>query len=378
MKILLSPLNFVRSACKRCATLLYKSEPDAWWWEYEMERMPPLGSFVKGEGFIPDLPILTMFEEFALDGSAYEEIRSTSSDTWLGPWPDVIRLLDAEGALAPIDTTAVVKQQSRRRGAMLRHDLADPARWASAMDYHDNLIAGAKEALGSHPGAADHVDWEYNPDKTPGVVGLDDHVHLLPAVLASGLEQQPNKDDPHVALYEDALSYLKVLLREVNAGLAVAESLGTPPMFWAPYVRFLEEKGRTTGSVEERAEAARLFFSVAFPRFSPKSVRQLGDWRADRRIGQLRTEISRAMETGDVVDPDYPQRIIEEVMSIETRVRRSRRVGAWVGGAISTVPVPGLGAVAGFLQELIERKVEQVKRREADWFYLISDGRGHS
>ena len=341
--------------------------------------MPPLGSFGKSRGFVPDFSVLIMFDEFIIPGQAYERIRSLPRESWAGTWPEVIDLLDAEGALSTVDIEEQTKQVASIRGGMLRKDMRDPARWASAMMYYDNLMATADRALGQGPSSVGSLDWRFDPEMIPGVRGSDGHNHILSAAPLTDPGEDP--DDPHFELHQVALDHLRGQLREVNAGLAMAARLDVAPMFWAPYKGYLEAKSdeaTRARSAEERAEAARLFFRIAFPRYGPETVRELSQLRRDGRLRQLRQVIQSASKTGEVMDPEYPQRVLEDVLRVERKVGRERQIMAWISSAIGLIPFPGVGFAATGGSELVTFAVERRARKNWNWFYLISDGTGHS
>jgi hypothetical protein len=379
MHILLSPLFFCQRFCKTCARIFYSDHPDEWIWLHELEGMPPLGYFDASQGFIPDFSILMMFDEFIIPAQAYERIRNAPNDTWLGQWPEVIALLEAEGTLSAIDVQEEVGRVASIRGGMLRRDMRDPAKWGKAMTYFDTLMAAAHLALGRKPPGASTLRWEFDPERTPGVKGPDGHRHILSSIPLTDPGEDP--EDPHYQLHELALDQLRSQLREVNAGLALASVLEAAPMFWAPYKGYLEAKSSQAAAAKrasEQASAAELFFRVAFPRYRPDTIRELGRLRRDRRLRQLRQVIESASLTGDVMDPEYPQRILEEVLNVERKIGRVRQIAGWISAAIGLALSPYLGLAAAAVSETATLGVDKAIRRKWNWFYLISDGTGHS
>ncbi|HEU0145109.1 MAG TPA: hypothetical protein VFQ47_10020 [Nitrososphaera sp.] len=341
--------------------------------------MPPLGRFEAGSGFIPDLAVLLMFDEFLIDGQAHERILSNTPSTWLGQWPRVLEVLGSEGALSVADVDEEVKKVAAIRGAMLKRDMQKPAIWADAMTYHDTLMAEAGRAFGESVDAAGNLTWKFDPDKIPGVQGSDGEYHILSSSPLTDPSTDPN--DPHFQLHQAALSHLVTQLREVNAGLAVTNLLDTVPMFWAPYKRYLEAKSSEAEvalMAHEQAEAAHLFFSVAFPKYRPESIEALARLRNDKRLRQLRDEIIAASKSGDILDATYPQRVLEEVLKVEKKVGRVRQISGWISSAIGSIPLPGIGLAATAAGELVSNRVEKKYRRDWNWFYLISDGTGYS
>jgi hypothetical protein len=320
-----------------------------------------------------------MFDEFTISGEAYERLTHEGVSKWFGAWPEVVRLLYAEGALSLADVGNELSRVGSVRGRMLKRDLKDVGRWAEAMGYHDSLFASADRALDPGQSLGSPFGWTYDPDVAPAVKGSDGKFH----VLSAGPLLSPTDDavEAHQRLHDEAVAQLRLQLQEVNAGIAVAQALDCAPMFWAPYKRYLQEKGRGSGLIDsagEHAEAARLFFEIAFPRFRPTSARDLGRLRCDRRVRQLREVILSSARTGDVMDPRYPQRVLEQVVRVERKVGRSRQIVAWMSTALGLVPIPGLGIASAAAGELGSVGIERWQRREWNWFYLVSDGTGHS
>lgn len=377
MRILLSPLLLCTRFCRLCVRRHYRERPGDWIWLYELERMPPLGSFEAGRGFTPDLSLFLMFDEFVIDGVAHERIMGDSPPVWLRQWPQVLRMLEAEGALATVDTDREVKKAAPIRGAMMRRDMAAPARWSSAMAYYDNIMTGALTAFEDTVAGSTSFSWGFDPDNESLVKGPDRHLHRLAGVLRTG--PVGDQADPHFELYKQSLSSLRMQLGEVNAGLAVTHSLSAAPMLWAPYDKYVKEKLADRPAVLEAhgsAEAARLFFRVAFPKYRPESISDLGRLRRDKGLKRLRQEIAGASQTGEVLDPQYPQRVLEHVLKVERRAARVRTISGWLSSLVGIVPVPGLSLAAAAVAEVVSRKVEGRLRRQWDWFYLISNGIG--
>jgi hypothetical protein len=81
MKVLLAPLFFRSRFCKHCARIFYRENLGSWVGIHEFESLPPLGSFDTKRGFIPDFPTLLMFEEFVLDGEAFERLKQPGASS---------------------------------------------------------------------------------------------------------------------------------------------------------------------------------------------------------------------------------------------------------------------------------------------------------
>lgn len=376
MKVLLAPLFFHSRFCKHCARIFYRENPGSWLGVHEFESLPPLGSFDANRGFIPDFPTLLMFEEFVLDGEAFERLKKPGDRLWLREWAEVIAVLESEGSLTITDVSAAAEARSHERGWMLRKDLSNPQRWWQAMGYYNSVIGLAQRLLGDSPQEAQNLSWEFDPDASYGIRGADGEVHDLSAVL---YDDRKSKLQAHRELFTTALDTLKTQLREVNSCLMACDELGVAPVMWAPYRRYLEEKLRISNvnqSAIEAQAAGHQFFEIAFPAYLPTTVHAFVKLRKDRRIKALRKEILGASQKGELVDPQYPQRILTEVLHSEQKASRVRRIAGWVATAIGAILVPGLGLAAAGISEAVTSLLEWKRRRPWHWFYLISDGRG--
>ena len=370
MKVLLSPLFFKQRKCKHCARIFYKSNPGGWFGIFEFESLPPLGSYDPDRGFVPDLPSLLMFDEFVLDGEAYERIRNPGHRAWLRKWSELIEVLDSEGAISVEDVQAAASTRSHSRGWMLRKDLQEPARWWQAMGYYNALADSAQRLLGKDPRTAQEYSWQFDPEARYGIKGIDGEFHDLSVVLAEGAESDV---EAHANLFSLAVENATNHLREVNACLTACDVLGVAPMMWAPYRRYLQEKLASVGATDQSA-AGTEFFKLAFPAYTPTSLKEFSKLREDRRIGALRSEIRRASEHGDLVDPRYPQRVLNEVLRLERKDARVRRIAGWI--ATTAGIIPGLGFAATVAAEAVTTALDKRRKKPWRWFYLVSDGRG--
>ncbi len=375
MKVLLAPLFFHSRFCKHCARIFYKENPGSWVGIHEFESLPPLGSFDTKRGFIPDFPTLLMFDEFVLDGEALERLKNFGNRLWLREWSEVVVALESEGSLTVNDVSAAAGARPHKRGWMLRRDLDDPQRWWQAMGYYNALTCQAQRLLGDSPREAQDFSWKFDPDASFGIQGEDGEVHDLAVVLQ---DTQESNLEAHRELYATAIDALKTQLREVNSCITACDELGCAPVMWAPYRRYLEEKlTPTVSSNSTKVEAAgRQFFEVAFPAYSPTTVRAFAKLRSDKRIKALRAEILEASQKGKLLDPQYPQRTLTEVLHLEQKAARVRRIAGWIATAVGTIPVPGLGIAAATVAEAITSRLKRNERKPWHWFYLISDGRG--
>jgi hypothetical protein len=259
---------------------------------------------------------------------------------------------------------------------MLRRDLTDPSRWWEAYAYYNSLARQAEDFLLEDPAEATSRSWNFDPNKTYGLRGSDGETHDPAAVLAMGAGEL---DDHHRALVPRVIADASAQLREVNACLMASAELEAVPLMWAPYKKYLQCKLSSRVAEGKRSvDNAKIFFEIAFPAFNPPSVREFGRIRSDPRVRQLREEVDRAAERGELVDPQYPQRTIAEVIHIERQVARLRRIAGWIATAVGVIPLPGIGLLASAAAEGVASALDRKKRAPLNWFYLISDGRGGS
>ena len=370
MKVLLAPLFFTQRMCKHCARIFYNRNPGGWLGIYEFESLPPLGSFDPDRGFIPDFPSLLMFDEYVLDGEAYERIRNPDHRPWLKEWSELLEVLDSEGAITVEDVQSAAASHSHSRGWMLRRDMQEPTRWWQAMCYYDALVGSAQNLLGNDPRTAQEYSWQFDPEASYGIEGIDGETHDLSVVLAEGAESE---NEAHATLFSRAVENAAKQLREVNSCFAACDVLGVAPMMWAPYRRYLQKKLASAGATDQSA-AGTEFFKLAFPAYSPTSVMEFSKLRGDRRIGALRSEIRRASEHGDLIDPRYPQRVLNEVLKLERKDAKVRRIAGWIATAAGIIP--GLGIPTTVAAEVVTTVLDKWRKKPWRWFYLVSDGRG--
>ena len=209
--------------CKHCARIFCKENPGKWLGVHEFESLPPLGSFDPDRGFIPDLPSLLMFDEYVVDGEAYERIRNPGHRPWLREWSELLEVLDSEGAIAVEDVTAAASSSSHRRGWMLRRDMQEPTRWWQAMGHYDAFVGGAQRLLGENPRTAQEYSWKFDPEARYAVKGIDGRTHDLSAVLGDGTGSYY---EAHARLFSRAVGNAANQLREVNACPTACDVLG--------------------------------------------------------------------------------------------------------------------------------------------------------
>lgn len=365
----MAPFRSQQQFCRDCAKVYYEQNPGKWLWEYEIESMPPLGQFLAGRGFVPDYSILLMFDEFMVDGRAYERI-IRERPAWLGEWPRLMDLLVSEGAVSPIDLHTEAAPLFRRRGGMTGSAMKNPEDWAPALRHYESLALQAQQALGEAAARQD-LSWRYDSTKIGGVRGTDGEVHSLASCLLGAHSDSPEQAE----LEEYAVQQLRMHLKEVNAALAVAAEKESAAMVWAPYARYAEQRARWRS---QDVAAARQFFNVAFPAYRPGTIEQFAKIRGDRRIRELRDTINAAAESGELMDPAYPQRTLEQVLRIERRISKMRQISGWVSAVVGSIPVPGAGPVSTLIAEGVSAVVERKMKKPLGWFYVVSDGTGHS
>jgi hypothetical protein len=314
-----------------------------------------------------------MFDEFLLDGEAFERLKQPGDRLWLKEWTELIAVLESEGSLTVTDVSVAARARSHERGQMLRSDLTDPKRWWQAMGYYNAVIGRAEQLLSDSPQEAQNFSWKFDPDAHFGLRGEDGQVHDLAVVLH---DAGTSKLEAHRNMFATALDTLKTQLREVNSCIMACDELGVAPVMWAPYRRYLDEKLRSRPDSIDSQTAGHQFFEVAFPAYSPTSVRAFAKLRTDKRIKALRAEILNASHKGDVLDPQYPQRVLTDLLHLEQSAARVRRIAGWIATAIGTIPIPGLGIAASVVAEAVTSQLERRQRKPWHWFYLISDGRG--
>ena len=108
-------------------------------------------------------------------------------------------MLDAEGVLREVDVDEGRQVTAAQRGAMLRKDSKNLARFSEASFEHDGLTADAARALGDTVGGVADIAWHVSTDISMPIDGPDGHTHFVSSELAA------IPDDPvHFAMKEQA------------------------------------------------------------------------------------------------------------------------------------------------------------------------------
>jgi len=312
-----------------------------------------------------------MFDQFVISEEARDRIASSSAP-WLGSWPALLDALQSHGRLEIHDFDRTWSTVQREATAWLDRDTGMPAAWEDSMEYHDNLMFNAHQALAPKSGRTRAVNWVFDPSVHPGVEGRDQHSHSLSLVLGGHFD-----DDAHRALVVVAHEALETQLREVNAIIAMSRRLNAAPLAWAPYANYFRAKLANDAANFAR-DSATEFFEISFPTYRPESVKEFIRLHRDKRVRALREEIVRAHATGDVFDPRYPQRVLEDVIRLQRRAGKKRHVVSWIATLVGLVPEPIVSVSSAVANEIASKVIDVRNERTHRWFYLISDGTGHS
>ena len=136
---------------------------------------------------------------------------------------------------------------------------------------------------------------------------------------------------------------------------------------------------------QKYTDAARAFFSIAFPSYRPKSRPEWIRLLRDRRVEQLRSEVRRAVDETRNIDQEYAQAALRELLDAREAVASFKKFTGWaaipasiLAGLIGTA-TGGLfsGIVGSIATRLAKEVVDKYKERRGlekyAWMYFNSN-----
>jgi hypothetical protein len=184
--------------------------------------------------------------------------------------------------------------------------------------------------------------------------------------------RQPVETWPDALLQETLESYL----RYVNSNLILSNEIEAGLHDWEDFSPFYQQKflavGRDEPAAEKLAQASSRLFEIAFPEFAIRSPDQLMKLLTDKRVTELRALIDEASKGNISFDEEFARSVFREVLRIERKVGKERRVLGYL-----TFPVGFIPLVGNFAQLLLQEAVGTVLERRLTkpyrWFYMLSD-----
>jgi hypothetical protein len=165
-------------------------------------------------------------------------------------------------------------------------------------------------------------------------------------------------------------------LSHVNANILLSQIFETGFHDWYDYKPFYQEKflnvAKESSPGEKEIENIKKLFEISFPEFSFWQPDNVLKALKDKRIHELRQLIDSACKGEVEFDREFANRILLEVFKVESRMRKFRNIVSYLTMPFGFIPYAGTPIQKG-IEEVITRPTESKKRKEFQWFYMISE-----
>jgi hypothetical protein len=179
------------------------------------------------------------------------------------------------------------------------------------------------------------------------------------------------------AYYRSTLKgVLEVYLSYVNANLLLSSELGMGFHDWLDFLPFYRQKflsiGRRSLPNEQSVSAVEALFEVSFPEFAIKDTQTFLKVLRDSRLEDLRSLVQKAADGEVAFDQAFARQTLQDILKIEQRVARYRRLIFYLALPLHMVPWAGIAAHKA-AEEIVGSVVERRLNRSHRWYYLLSD-----
>lgn len=319
-------------------------------------RMPPVALSNLGSGFIPDYAVLLLCDQIILDEETFS--RFVEESTYIG-YRDVARTLLTlykEGFVKIEDFGAIIDKNHSYLESMLENDLIDLDYWITPykesyrlwMEFVDSM----KMYLYNDSANSDHKFAMGENDilkKRMSRYSIGEYIHISYARVVAGkariqmYEELVNSNLKNGDLSEKSIECFQQLLAEylsyVNANLVLSKSLNASFHDWFDFAPFYNRKinllGKNQTLGRERVNHIKQLFSVTFPDLSLWEDKKLIKALHDKRIGDLRSLVDKAIRGEVDFDQRFANNILREVLRIEHNIKNKRNLISYI-----TLPYP--------------------------------------
>lgn len=356
-------------------------------------RMPPAALSTLGRGFIPDYAVLLLCDRIILDEETFSRFKEEDEDTYSG-YHDVAKTLLTlydEGFVKLENFDAIIDNNRDYLDAMLQDDLNNIDTWiAPLQESHQSWLEFVRTMQG-------HIFNDYVSSRDKYISEEDEnlqkrlseqHIHLylhlsknrwinasdnIQLYELSGNSQHNNTTN---RFHEGLRHILAEYISYVNANLLLSKSLNAGFHDWFDFAPFyarrfkLRDEDQAIG--QARIQKIKQLFSVTFPDISMWDEKKLIKALRDNRLHDLRLLVDQAVRDKEDFDQKFANNVLREVLRIEYKVKRKRKIISYATLPIDFIPWVG-GIVQKGAEELLGHVVEEKDKEELGWFYLISD-----
>jgi len=374
-------------------------------------RMPPVAMSSVGQQFLPDYVTLLLANKVIIDCQTYDRLISNSSHSSYKSVAIMIKRLYEEGFVQIEDFDEVIKQNESLLEKMLEQDLKSLDLWIKplkeSVSYWENFVSKfdgelRDEYLDYHQLSptphyhhretvldqflhqAHFGDMVLNPDQAHMVLNLDQafyQAHWIGHRGSStiGIKRILNSPSAkrRTSAYRQVLKkYLIGHLSYVNANILLSQTFNTGFHDWYDFKPFYQEKflrvAKESSPGEKEIENIKKLFEISFPEFSFWQPDNVLKALKDKRIQELRQLIDSACKGEVEFDREFANRILREVLKVETDMKKYRNIVSYITMPLGFIPTIGT-PIQKAAEELITKRKELKKTKEFRWFYMISE-----
>ena len=170
--------------------------------------------------------------------------------------------------------------------------------------------------------------------------------------------------------------HLAEYLAYINANLVISHSLGIGFHDWCDFAPFYKKTSFSVGidqtPEQKKIQKVKQLFELSFSEFTFWDNRHVITALKDKRIANLRDLVDKSCKEGKEFDLEYANRILHEVVGIEQRIGRFRKIVSYLTMPIGYIPWVGTPLQQG-VNEVVGQIEESNIKKDYRWFYLISE-----
>ncbi len=328
------------------------------------ERMPPVNMRAVGNTFMPDYAALLLCDKVILDTTSFA-LLTENPHPWYATVGGTMKTLYDEGFIELVDFSRILTNNQSLLKQMLEHDLQALEQWITPLLESVTI-------------------WNNFISQISGMTAQETEIHetlLHRAYSEAGfLSSYITNFTAYKELTQDLrggiTDILKSYMSYVNANIVLSNELDVGFHDWADFAPFYQHKflyvGRENLQEEQTISASQALFEISFPEFAVQDNKSLLRVLQDKRIVDLRRLVQDSVDGKVMFDEQFARNILHEVLSIEKKSARYRKVVSYLTMPLGFLPVIGI-PVQKLAEETIGMVLDKRLQKNYRWFYMLSD-----
>lgn len=337
-------------------------------------RMPAISMAQIGSRFVPDYPILLMFDEFVIDSKTMERITNSSYRSWYNDFDEIIKVMNSSGRLIVKDFEEIIEPNLKNIEKSVKSDLKNINEWTpvfkESIERWRSFAKMGKKILSKKEG--EKMTSEEYMLMSVFEHGYYGHSATLEREFGNLLSQWKKKMTPEDRNYTRYV--VKEYLTYISANLSLAENTNSFIHDWNDIEPIYNKKFNIVTNNDSPVESynkARQLFSIVFPEFQLNDAKKFIKILEDKRIESLRELIKKAATEKVTFDEEYANSTLRDVLKIEQKVKYKRKVVGWATFPLGFIPWLGT-PIQKATEEIISKSIEKKEQSNKEWYYLIS------